>query len=406
MIRSALVLALVAATTTGFAQKGVPWWHAAYEAALEEARLRNVPILVAFIQDDEEANDRIVAGLYTDPAFIRLATEIIPIICCRGTHAPRKETIDGRDEAVCSKFGRVSCAMHQKHEIEGRAMFWESKRVTTPHHVVCLPDGTEVARLQDVHPTGAYESAVREARKRLGPGLGAADFRTAKAELERSRKALEEGVLAEAIAGLLAFEAAAATAPFAEKGKALRSRIEARAEADLRAAQEAWEAGDLTEALRRSQRGAAEYARFGPDKAFVGLAAEIAKTAEGRRAKAALDREARAIPVLEGARAAEARRDYVKAVREYARVEALAPGSPPAEEAGRRLEALAQDPDVARIAAGPLEEWRGERGIREAMACRERGDHEAARVALERVISELPKTQAARRAQRLLESGR
>ncbi len=385
---------------------GIPWWRGKFEEGLKEATARNVPILCAFIQDGEEANDRIVAQLYADPAFIKLLDGVIPIICCRTVHPPKKQTIKGRDEAVCSKFGAVGCQTHQEQEIHGRGMFWPEKLVSTPHHVVALPDGTEIARLQDVVGLESFATAIRQAQKKLGAGLGTADYERALDSLQAATAAWAKRERKAAILQFSEFGKLAGKLPLLARGESLRKLIEAESAGRTAEIQAHREAGRLTDALRVARAAASEFESWPTKAEFAAVLAEAKKSKEGRAALSELEREDKAIPVFDAAKKLEDQRLFERAIREYARVITLAPSSAVATEAESRLIAMKNDADIAKLAKGALDEWQAEAAIRRAETAKAKGDLATFETELKQVLSQWPAARAAKRAAKLLGSGR
>ena len=79
-----MVVVSLAITVSVSPAQSIEWWSGDWESALGEAAARNVPIFVAWIMDDEEANDRIVAGLYKDETFIKATARAVCVLACPG----------------------------------------------------------------------------------------------------------------------------------------------------------------------------------------------------------------------------------------------------------------------------------------------------------------------------------
>jgi hypothetical protein len=141
-----LILLILLLAPPALPQKFIHWWDKSYADGLAEARTRNVPVLLAFIQDNEEANDRIVTGLYQDPSFIKLTEKCVPMVASLGAHETRKQPVRGHVRRTCSRFGAISCARHRNMDTQARSKFWPDL-VKTPSHIVIYPDGKEAGRI-------------------------------------------------------------------------------------------------------------------------------------------------------------------------------------------------------------------------------------------------------------------
>ncbi len=170
-----LALACALVVLPASAQNQVLWWNGTWDAALKEARARNVPLLVAFVQDGEEANDRCVTGLLPDTEFVKATTHALPMIASLGDHATRKQELNGQTLSVCARFGAIPCAAHRAIEPRARETLCDGP-VQTPQLVVALPDGTVTGRIVDVGASSQYAKLVKAAQRKLkGRGLTAAE---------------------------------------------------------------------------------------------------------------------------------------------------------------------------------------------------------------------------------------
>jgi hypothetical protein len=385
------------------AQPTIEWWPGSWEAAFEDARARNVPVLIGFVMDGEEANDRIVAGLYQDASFVKVTDRLVPIIVSMGMHATAKREVRGQTISVCSRFGGIPCSQHKDLESTARTTYWD-RDVQTPSHVMVLPDGVEVGRLIDVHGPSAFEDLLKQARRKLGGGgLDAPTWREASRRLRLAELALDKGELEEAIGGLKAFEEQVGKSPALDVAARLRKRLGSRITELIADAQEQVEAGDLVAALHILVEGAETFAAIEGASDLRREAARIRQSKEGRAAALILDREERGRPSWKQGQAAEKAGEWVAAIEAYAAVVEKAGGTPLAEKAAARIQAIQADPDIGPLVREALAAKIGAARIRSARIALRRGQAARARELLESVIKEFPDTPVAKEAKELLE---
>ena len=119
-IPAALALLIVSASLGAQQSSQVLWWAGTWDGAFAEAKVRNAPLLVVFIQDGEEANERLASGILRDPAYVKATLQTVPILANREFHGATKSEAGGVTKSVCSKFGGTTCEAHQKLESEAR----------------------------------------------------------------------------------------------------------------------------------------------------------------------------------------------------------------------------------------------------------------------------------------------
>lgn len=406
MSRILLLLLTVPCALPVSAQEGPTWWGGSYETGLDQARRRNVPVLIAFIQDGEEANDRVVKNLFPRSEFIELCREVVPLIANKDQHEEVAREVDGRKITVCEKFGSVPCSRHREFERHARRAYWVENVVKTPSVVVALPDGSEVDRLIDVHPPGAYEDLVGRAQRKLGKGLARKEYEKLQKDLRRTRFLLGKDDL-DAAADLLGGTRDKTRGhPMEEEVDRLEDRLERAARGRLDEAARLWEAGEHVRALYLLQRGAAAFEGLEVGAAYAARLEELAGTSEGRKAERALARMERLRPRFEKARGYEREGDYARAARSYHRIMVRAEETPLAEEAEARLEALRKDPEIGKVVEPVVRGLESLRLYRRALVLHRRGQDEEARALLKRIVKEYEGTTSARKAaERLKEDG-
>jgi HEAT repeat protein len=112
-------------------------WEESYESALERAKKESKPLFVAFIMDNEPANDETCQQHYKDPEIVALSAKMVCVIGNVGTHAP---------SGPCPKFGAITCEQHKKAEIKARNAIFKTEILRAPQHVFCAPSGVELFR--------------------------------------------------------------------------------------------------------------------------------------------------------------------------------------------------------------------------------------------------------------------
>lgn len=405
MIARALIALLALAIPMCGQQRIIEWWSGSYDGAFEEATRRNVPVLVAFIQDGEEANERIVSGLYTDPTFIKLCGKIVPMVTGIKVHKPKKQKIRGKIESVCSRFGAVKCSRHKALELDARSELWPGGMVKTPAHIWVLPSGKVHSRLIDVHPSAVFVDTLRQIQRKIGPGISASAFRQGQALLEKARKAAAADELTVAMTALTELRGLVPVGPLNAAGQELRTELVAKVDAVVKDALRLHERGESLAALRKVEGCLVATKGSDAHRRIKKLDASIRRSKTGRAAVRVLRAEAKVRPLLERALGFEKERDYVRAARAYAKVVSRAHGSGLAKSAANRLDVLGEDEDIAPLIGSVLKSYRSDLALRSARDLIRSGDKAGAKKELQTLISTYPKSPAARRARKLLEKG-
>ncbi len=394
-------LTLLALLCGTLAAQSVPWFSGTFEEALAEAKERNVPLLVGFNQDGEDANEAILEALYNEKGFVKIVARCVPVIASIHEHAPVKVG----NEQRCSRFPAVTCAQHRRLETKAREKCWGAEAVSTPSHVVLAPDGTEAARLLDLVAAGDIESAFSAVRKKHGIGIGATEAASARVAEKAIKAAVTAGNVSLALEQQKQLEKAVTGTPWAARAEASSAAIAKLIAADLDKARGLVSSGSHAEALR-AITAKAVLLKDRPEVAeWRKLEAEVLKTPAGRTAKAGLEKEARLQPAFDKARAFEARREYAKAAAEYLRVVRDAPRTALAAAASERMRAFGADKDVAAAVGKPLVEHEAELAYQSARALLDGGDAAAGKAALQAVVEKFRGTSAAERAGKLLGTG-
>jgi hypothetical protein len=404
MVRAAIALLLLAfaAPAQQPSTKQVEWWSGTWEAAFTEAKTRNVPVLVVFIQDGEEANERLVTGTFTDPEYIKTTHRVLPIVVSIQFHGIKKEEVGGVVKGVCSKFGSTTCDAHQNLESHARVELCGSE-VQTPQHVLVLPDKTIVGRIIDIAPVSGYQELVAKGVKKLGRGLTSAELKQVRDQFRDAEARIEKQDWAGAVK--VTKEALNVTkgTPFAKQAEAILARIEEGAKKDLDRAAAAAKGGDALVALRILENAVEQ---FGGTDSAAALKKELARirgTKAGAEAARVLGKEKRGMEAFEAGQTAEKAKDFVTARREYQRAATVASGTPLADRAQMRIDELAKDPDIKALFDRADKDGKAQAALKEAEKLLAAGSRDEARAAFKKIVEEFPGSTAAAAAKTKLE---
>ncbi len=306
MFRAASVaLALLAGLAPAQAQdaKGIVFCES-YERAFQEATERGVPIMIAVIQDEEEANDDVWVNTLNAPEFIAATQHTVSIIGNRGKedlHGAREDLRDGKKVKVCKKFGSISCADHIKAEVGIFRDFARDGMLKTPQVMLVLPDQTVITALIDRHPLEEFLAAFVQAEKKLPNGLTQAEYGTLRANLAESKAWLEQGDLARVIEFALPYAERKSNATLIQEAVGLLAKVEERGKAEMAAAEELITAKDYVNAVARLDEIVGRYRKSVIEKVAKERRATLVKNREVKAALNAAKRESTAREMLENA---------------------------------------------------------------------------------------------------------
>lgn len=177
-------------------------WDSNYEEALKEARERNVPVMIAFIQDGEEANERIVNNFYTQKDFVLMTRKFINLLACRGTesdHGSIRVKQNGKWVRICKKFGSITCLEHQEVERQAFLDYMPDGFVKTPQHLFCSPDGKVLEKIIDVPLLEDFLGTMLAVLERVGRGLSREEYSQLRENFKNGEKAFRKEKYGEAI---------------------------------------------------------------------------------------------------------------------------------------------------------------------------------------------------------------
>jgi hypothetical protein len=169
-------------------------WVGKYEDAKQNAKDRNVPLVVHILLDGEEATPRYLKEVLEDPELLRKSAESVVLIGNNGTHEKKDidVVVDGQKtkKTVCSAFPMfTSCAQHQQAWNGLYKEYQEADGVLRcPQTLVISPAGEVVLRFNTGSPPDPSEVVgnIAAVQAKVGPGL-------TQVQLDEVRRLLDVG---------------------------------------------------------------------------------------------------------------------------------------------------------------------------------------------------------------------
>src|SRR5688572_33313049 len=120
MTRSVLHCALTLVLCAGLgAQDPQIAWEPDFDAALKAAKADGKPIFIAFIMDQEPANDQVAKTHFHDRDVVATSKEFHCLIASVGVHGATSADL-------CPRFGVIPCAGHQKTQMRAQTAYLKS----------------------------------------------------------------------------------------------------------------------------------------------------------------------------------------------------------------------------------------------------------------------------------------
>jgi len=166
-----------------------PHWRADWDAACNDARRRNCPLLVVFSDDQSVGLKTVDATIHSKPAFTTFSREVVLVIAFDGNQHPKsRRTTDGGEIDWCGRFD-LPCDDHRRMH-ERMLEKYVTREYWNPIHLFLDGDGKELTRTEGHEIDQArLDHELARACRRLGPELGAGEY----AELMKRIRAIVDG---------------------------------------------------------------------------------------------------------------------------------------------------------------------------------------------------------------------
>ncbi len=327
----------------------IDWWRGSWKEALEHARQRNVPLVIAVIQDGEEANERLADGVLVDKKFVAAMNEAVPIICSRENHGHIKIEKGVGEIEVCKRFGGTTCDRHIDHEVEMFRHFFHGDQVKTPQVMFCRPDLHMLDNIIDVEPASNYVKMLEKTQKQIGPGLTAKLFDDSREMLTRGRNHLRMKEYRQAWDAVAELVAVGGKATAVRRAEEIHKSVEEVLNKKLEEAYARADRGELLAALIALDDLMTDFDGTPPEKKAKAAFDRLRKSKEGRAAARDLARDKKLRPDLERAAEYETKGEWVRARDLYRRIVDRGEGLPVGLKARARLDYFASDPDIKKL---------------------------------------------------------
>ncbi len=180
-------------------------WRAEYDAALDEAKRRNVPILV--VMEKDGATSSAARGLS------RLLQKMVVTLPAHQemTHGTHKLKVRDRETGriverdMCALYRTVQCDEHSKIYLRLWQMGGEfSKTSTVPACFLLDSDGEILASPKniDAQESGSLKAAIDRAQKKLGKGLDTRTYTAVQQTVDRAMASAQKGLAKKGIASI------------------------------------------------------------------------------------------------------------------------------------------------------------------------------------------------------------
>ncbi len=321
-------------------------WRADFDEAFEIALERNVPVVLAIIQDGEAENERMVPECYENKSFIELSRMCVMLVGSRGTsseHGVLEVEVDGRTRRICNKFGSITCPEHQEVEMAIFREYSDNGSLDTPHHVIVHPEDRRVLGRHDDHvERSMLMSSIRKAQREVGRGLTDEDYAEAKKNLAEAADALKQKDYPKAIELYDWVASLRADGKLIESAGEKLGEIEELGNEMLADAEKAGAKRDFGNAFLLISTIKEDFKFFKKTlgKSASKLERALKKDPEGRAAAAALKLEPKAKAALEKAEQMIDMKNYLGAVRDLEGIVDKFGSTPSAKRASELLEYL------------------------------------------------------------------
>lgn len=322
----------------------IDWRPGAWESILEEAAVRNVPVLLAFVPPEVGLLRELQNRLHKDQGFLAAASDCICVLAVDAEHKPR----EGGDPSKCAEFPTVTCADHVKVLKDLFPQFAKDGEMKLPLHVLLSPDGKEKERIETkaVSDGGAARdkqiiAATQGAVSAAGRGLERPLFLRFSEGLANAERALERNELGPAYAVFREVAGTVKAGPFLPRARTGLQEVETRASALLSAAAEREAAGDITGAYDSYVAVERDLAGTPQERAATAARTRLEKGPKTREAIALHRRTKEAEDLLREAREIGRKGDLAKATKALERIVREYGDTPSGAAAAKDLASLA-----------------------------------------------------------------
>jgi hypothetical protein len=153
-----------------------PHWVGDWGFALDEAVLRNVPV-VAILSDERSGFQTMRDAVYSRPEFAKFSRRCVLLAAFDGrNHGSKEREVDGRKVKWCDLFD-CPCDDHVRAAVKVRNDF-ATREFWNPLHVFVTPAGQEVGRVEGHLTTqDQLDQELKRVRSTMGPGLDYDEYR-------------------------------------------------------------------------------------------------------------------------------------------------------------------------------------------------------------------------------------
>ena len=258
-----------------------------YGAAFEEAKIRNVPVLIM----DFDGWDGDLVGAFSqfakDKGLIRAANLAVLIGSSQYVQGEKKQIVEGEERTVCKLFDSVSPGRAERMKAEVFRDFAVDGILKSPLFLVAFPDKKVYERmLEETEPSAVTSSLVR-CQKKMGPGMPRSDYVTMVRGLERLQRMVAQKDWSQAVPVAEQLLQIPGSFPPHEQLKGLVARIQEEEQRLLAAAEQLWQDGKHWESLVeldrvKSQFGTGQGARQAAEQLKVRAATVEGKSLAAR----------------------------------------------------------------------------------------------------------------------------
>ncbi len=287
-----------------------------YDAAFAEAAARNVPVLIVdFDGWTTDLKQGQPIAFYEDKEFCAAAEGAVLILASQEDHGSKKEEIDGETRDVCAKHGGTTCDAHRDMLPKLFTDFGRDGQIVSPLFIVATPERKELIRHEQEQRPAEMVLALKEAVKKLGPGMPRGDYVKVERGLKELRRLTELGEFASAVAALDQLRKIPGSFAPQTKIKVAEQKLDEAGRSKVQRAQELWSAGRQLEGLLAMDDVKGSFGKLAAAATAAVSVAEWEKSAEIKPHLATLKSHRAARQLYQQAVELERARDVKRAVQ-------------------------------------------------------------------------------------------